>query len=143
MLLNSGPFDLAPGQVNSLSFVVLFVENVPHPNPSIDDLLEAGEDAAELFQSVIVNTDEPDILSVQVNLQPNPMIEEASLSIVNTNERIDQLSIYTADGKLLETIRNINEQTVSINRKDRASGLYYYHLTISDGSTAAGKFIIR
>ncbi len=143
MLLNSGPFDFAPGQVNSISFVVLFVENVPHPNPSIDDLLEAGEDAAQLFQSVIVNTVEPDIQEVQVNLQPNPMGEEATLSILNTNEWINQLSIYSADGKLLETVRNVNEQTVPINRKDRASGLYYYHVTISDGSTASGKFIIR
>jgi hypothetical protein len=144
MLLSSGPFDIEPGEVNSISFAVLFVENVPHPAPSIDSLLAAAEDAQDLYEQKAVVTSTQHIFTPDpdISFYPNPMSDMAILSLSSSRETIKHLTIYSADGKILK-INNVNDQVIRIERQNHPPGLYYYQVFTSKENSYTGKFIIQ
>jgi len=77
------------------------------------------------------------------NIYPNPFVKTAILEISSKDEiRNYELKIYDVMGQEVKTITDINESTITIDRGELTSGIYYYRLTNSKGIAGSGKLII-
>jgi hypothetical protein len=84
------------------------------------------------------------ITETQSALFPNPMSTSATLAISNgvslTNAK---LVISDISGRVVKTQENIFSHTISINRDNLSTGMYFYTLTQNNKVVANGKLIIN
>jgi hypothetical protein len=91
-----------------------------------------------ISQATDLNSDELDMNSL-FTVYPNPVKDELSISISNSNPQNSGISIQSLDGKIIYTANQVvNGQT--INTQPLPSGVYFIKL-ILDGESAVKSFI--
>jgi hypothetical protein len=145
IVIGSGPTRFDPGVVNTLSFVVLFVEDVPHPCPDISPLLEAAEDAQNLFDSFDpeLSTEELGKTPANIQFQPNPMTQQAELIFNELENSVQQVTIYSIEGKLLRNYDSVFGKSLTIEKRELGQGMYFYKILTDDFKVYGGKFIVQ
>ncbi len=143
MIMGLGPFRLAPGAINEMSFAVIFAEDVPHPCPDISPLLEAADDVQELHDGIITSTENLAVSPVNIQFQPNPMTSQAELVFDELENSVQQVSIYSIDGKLMRVYDSNFGKSLTIEKGELIQGMYFYKILTEDFKVYSGKFVVQ
>lgn len=144
MIMGLGPFRLDPGAINKLSFAVIYAEDVPHPCPDISPLLEAADDVQDLYDNgITTSTEELAKTPANIQFQPNPMADQAELIFNDLENSIQQVSIYSIDGKLMQVYDSVFGKSLTIERNELGQGMYFYKILTDDFQVHSGKFIVQ
>jgi hypothetical protein len=83
------------------------------------------------------------MLTSQVSVYPNPVQEELNVNLIETGFGAKTISLYNANGFLIETESLAGQSgTIRIDMQQRSSGLYYLIIWLENGKTVT-KSIIR
>lgn len=128
--------DYFPGQIFNASYAVVFVEDVPHPCPSIERLKEAAVEAAQL---VSTNTKETvlDKNTFDVTIQPNPTNNNIR---IESKSLLDHLTVYNAAGQLVKSFENIQKKKLILDVSSFIQGQYFIKMTNTEGNVDSKKF---
>jgi Tol biopolymer transport system component len=77
----------------------------------------------------------------EVKIFPNPFSTETNF-FTNQNLNNATLTIYSSCGQIVKQVSNISGQTISLNRDNLSSGVYFIRVTQSDKLIATTKLII-
>ncbi len=141
IIISTGPTTLAPDEVQSVSFGVAWVPDVPHPAPDIAPLQAAVDEITD-FYNQLVAVDSPNIISDAVEFIPNPMTEYTRLT-VKGNLKANNISIYNIDGRLMRTYDKIIDNELIINREELPTGVYIYKANFENGQISGGKLLVK
>jgi hypothetical protein len=140
-VMGTGPAYLAPGEALEYSYVLLFVKDVPHPCPDITPLIEAGQEAQQIFD---LNTSTVDVhTDIHLVIFPNPFSSNCTIRINKEGQQIKQLKLINAQGQTVKHYNNLAGNEISIERDQLPAGVYFYHLTTHQDMVASGKIIIQ
>ena len=78
---------------------------------------------------------------VAAEISPNPFSTETNIT-VNGNLNNVTLTIYNSIGQQVKQIKNINKQTISIQRDNLPNGLYFVNLYQNNKIIASNKLVI-
>jgi len=82
--------------------------------------------------------------SMQYQLFQNPLTEKSKLTFNNPEHKPFSFYLYNIQGKLIQTIENIQSDNITIDQNDLTSGIYLFRLISNDYTLALnGKLIIR
>ncbi len=143
MIMGLGPFRLDPGAINKLSFAVIFAEDVQHPCPDISPLIEAAEDVEDLYDGNITSVEELAKASANIQFQPNPMTNQAQLIFNELENSIQQVSVYSIDGKLMRVYDSVFGESLTIEKGGLGQGMYFYKILTDDFKVYSGKFVVQ
>ncbi|MBL4715433.1 MAG: T9SS type A sorting domain-containing protein [Bacteroidia bacterium] len=76
-------------------------------------------------------------------LSPNPFTDNAVISVSHECSGITNVDIYDMTGRLIKTITGLRDNKVIIARGTLPTGMYFYNLQTTDGTSKAGKLIIK
>ena len=109
---------------------------VHHANHHLDTLLFNNSFLVNHFLS-----SSDDLTGKQIVIYPNPFTNQTVLQTykVLTNAT---LALYNSLGQQVKQLNNINGQTVTLNRDNLPSGLYYLQLTQDNQTIATDKIVI-
>ena len=138
-VMNSGPFYMQPGQSNDISFAVIFIEDQPHPCPDITPMLDACEIVQETFDNP-TSVGEYVLPKDELLVFPNPFSETVKISTAGALN-LQDLFIYTVDGKLLKQFNAINAAEFIFEKGSLPNGMYMYKARLENGQMAVGKLI--
>ena len=68
---------------------------------------------------------------IKPKIYPNPVTSNFSLSF-DSPQKVENLSLYTYDGKLLKTIESINSAKIVIHMGDKRKGVYFLKFRIKN-----------
>ncbi len=144
VLVNSGPFTIHSGSVNSMCFAIVYAENIAHPCPNIDPLISAADEVEAFYVDQITSTKEQ-VAEEPANIEliPNPMTNQAELIFKELEHKVLQVGIFSIDGRQVQTYDSPSGNRLTINRKNLSPGIYFYKLLTEDYKLYSGKFIIQ
>ncbi len=76
-----------------------------------------------------------------ISVYPNPFSTQTSMNVSNTNLQNAVLLIFDMDGNIVKRIDNINSGTITIDRVNLNSGMYFYRLMNNNGIIGTGKLV--
>jgi len=101
-------------------------------------------DALSFSGNVPIGINEITKENKSVKLYPNPFASSATITIDPTVKlNMANLIVYNVLGEEIRTINNINNNTITLEKDDMSSGVYFYKLVNSNSEIATGKFIIE
>lgn len=78
-----------------------------------------------------------------VQVYPNPFIDECTILFPNTGNFEHTLELYDLKGRLVRRVEGIVEDRIVIAREGLLSGVYIYVLTGANGNSYKGKIVVR
>jgi Secretion system C-terminal sorting domain len=95
------------------------------------------------FIEVILKTIQPNFADLQLTVVPNPVIEEAIIT-VNTTSHIGKLHLQLCDivGKPIKALTTENTE-FHLRRNDLPAGVYLFEITTDGLRVGSGKIIIQ
>ena len=98
------------------------------------------------IDSVIVNVSvctgfTENVSQQKVLLGPNPFSKFTEITS-DKNFNNAELDVYDMEGNLVKQIKNINSNTIFVDRHGIANGTYYYKISEKNIQIASGKFIV-
>ena len=142
-LVSSGPFRIAPGQVQEFSFAMTYTPAVSHPCPDLSPVCATTETIEALFRQVITTTETLVRPNTNIQFLPNPMSDKAELFFPDLNQQVIYVQIYTIDGRLVADYRQVDGDRLQIERGNWNPGLYIYKLVSKDFKVYSNKFIVQ
>lgn len=143
-VMSAGSFRLDPGAANQMTFCVTHVENVAHPCPNTDILVEALDEVETFYKGGTISSIENVIANhSSIKVVPNPIMDIASIRLENNIAvAFQKLHLFNASGQLVREISPENEQEFKILKEDLKAGIYFYQIITSTEDLFTGKFII-
>ena len=133
-IMSSGPFIKQPGSITFFSFVSFYVEDVSHPCPSLDALLEADKMLEEYHENCFV-IEREDKLSTstkkisnthsEIKIYPNPFSDQL---FINSKDQIEKISIFKSTGQLVAEKKGDEISSNSIHTSLLSSGVYFVRI---------------
>ena len=142
-VIGSGPFRMDPSAINRLTFAVIYADDITYPCPNLNPLSEACQDVENLYDGIISATEELADSSANIVFQPNPMTSQAELIFKDLDNKVQQVDIFSIDGRQVQEYKNISGNTLTINRENLPGGIYFYKLLTEDFKIHSGKFIVQ
>jgi len=136
MVISVGPFDMTPGYQDKITYAVIWVPNVEHPCPDISVL----QQVSDIIAGTVTSTHHPTVDDFQVNLAPHPM-KDKTLLTVSSNEIVQHIRIYAADGRLHRNYEKPDSQLL-IERGNLSAGIYFYEIKLKNGQMKGGKLVV-
>lgn len=144
-VMGSGPTDFAIGETQEVNIAIYWVRP-PQGETFCPDIayLEGAIEEAESLAN-IVGIDDNKSTTLEVNLHPNPMHEQARLRIVDAPPFAKIVFLYTLGGQLVRQYRmNSTENELLIKRNNLPSGIYFYKVIgEKEGSLKVGKMVVN
>ncbi len=141
-LINSGPFRLAPGESTSICYAVMSYFGAELPCPDVTPLIEMGN-AVEAFCESLSSAGEVMADNPAIHFYPNPMSTEGKLVLDDQRHFMQQVALYSMDGRLLNSFSNLHTRELSIQRGDQPAGMYFYKILSSDGRLSTGRLVMK
>jgi len=132
------------GQQTSMTYAVSHITGIEVPCPSTDEIVATAlllDEACE--ELTVTSTKSPINTTANINFSPNPLTHSAQLTIADNQLTTNQVSIFSANGQMIKTLNLTATQQVTIDRNDMHAGMYFYKISLSDGTIATGKFIVQ
>jgi hypothetical protein len=92
-------------------------------------------------QIIIEELSIDNLLTIDINLYPNPSTSSIKLEIING--LIESIELFALNGQVLSSRLNINKETAQIERMDLKSGMYFARITSNTGKTILKKVIFE
>jgi hypothetical protein len=140
ILINSGPFRLAPGESTSICYAVMTKFGVNYPCPDVTPLIEMGN-AIEEFCASLSPANEPIAAANTTQFYPNPLLSEGKLTA--KGEQIESVRLFNANGQLVRHYKDLKTNELTISRGELPAGLYYYGALLGNGQLATGKIAVQ
>ncbi|MCB9338860.1 MAG: T9SS type A sorting domain-containing protein [Lewinellaceae bacterium] len=141
MMINSGPFSLAPGESTTVSYAIFPVFTDDYPCPDITPIVDIGNEIQEVFDGLTAVTN---TLGNKETLRfyPNPMHSEGRLVLSDTRHTIQEAILLGADGRVVKNYRHLHTHELVIQRDNLPAGLYFYKILTSDGQWSTGRAVM-
>ncbi len=100
------------------------------------------------FWEMVDNVSTNDLTPATINIHvfPIPAVDQVTFSIASTANTFDsdncEIVVYDLSGKIVAR-KNVENNSCIINRKDLASGVYFYQLHVAGTSIKSGKLIFN
>lgn len=101
-----------------------------------------GDDDLTTYVEISTSTEEVFVPGTEVNIYPNPFTESATIEIKGISIHNGLLEIFDNLGRKVQTKR-FNGNRVAVQRKDIASGLYFYQLYGDKRRINIGKIFVQ
>jgi hypothetical protein len=137
---SSGPYDLV---IHALEY--FDGKTILHIEVDIPDELYDPINYSIKFRINFTNT----VSTFQQNtiddiiVYPNPSSETTNFYFSNPDNSEYTLIIYDCAGRIINKIANITDNRITLDNDDKQSGLYFYEILKTDGTSGKGKFIIK
>ena len=146
ILMSFGPYHLNPGDVGTLSFAVVTLPSVEYPCPDVTPLVEAANDMVDFYKEQC-----EELLSYTMELTangmvgvfPNPSADFISFKVNRSNLVLENIQLYSVDGKLMKDTGMIFGQTSIVNVDELSSGVYLYRAVLNNGKLATGRIVVE
>ncbi len=142
VVMSSGPFQMQPGAINSMSFAVVFVPNIDYPCPSVSNFEEALDAVDDLFDQM-VPTKEIHSPHLTVNAIPNPFTDQTQLFFPDLRDQVDQVQLFSVDGRLVRQYLSVPGNSLSIDRGGLCDGMYFYKVITRGQRYVSGKLVLK
>ncbi len=143
VVIGSGPYTSQPGSVNTLSFAVVYTNQATYPCPSLDPLTEAANDVQGFYQNTVGTKETLTQISANIRFHPNPMSEYAKLTFDDLENNVQQVDVFSIDGRQVQSYGNISGSSLEIQRDNLSPGIYFYKLLTDDFKIHSGKFVLQ
>ncbi len=143
VIISSGPTAFQPGMVNNLCFAIVYEDNIDYPCPSLNPFHVAAN-TVELFYNSLTSTQE-ELADIPANIQfqPNPMSDYAKLIFDDLENQVQQVDVFSIDGRQVQSYGNISGSSLEIQRDNLSPGIYFYKLLTEDFKIHSGKFVVQ
>lgn len=142
-VMSVGPSELQPGDIKHLVFSVVWTPDVPHPCPNLGALQDAADEIRGFYEQELVAVQTPIHPTANVSIMPNPMTNQAVLN-VESQDKIRNIELHAANGRLLRTYNNVDNQTNQIiERGTLPTGVYFYTVNFDNGLMKSGKIVMQ
>ena len=102
------------------------------------------DDVQDLYDNgITTSTEELAKTPANIQFQPNPMADQAELIFNDLENSIQQVSIYSIDGKLMQVYDSVFGKSLTIERNELGQGMYFYKILTDDFQVHSGKFIVQ
>ncbi len=137
-------FRMEPGDVKTMSFAVIAALDVAHPCPDVSVLQDVGDEVCDFYsENVVTNTSTPFYNESGLTLSPNPMNDQTQLSFTNKDEQLNTVQIYSVNGQLVRTYSSLSANSLSIEKGNLTTGMYFYKALSKGGKAYSGKFVVN
>ena len=144
MLMNFGPFELDNNEYNTMTFSVTGVENVPHPCPDINPLIDRTNLVKDWWDNRVINgnikVDEQLLNPLKVH--PNPATQMIRLSIEG-DEKISEIIICNLQSQILQKTQVDNQKSLDLRCDELIPGVYFIRVRLTNGLMLIEKLIIN
>ncbi|OFY28525.1 MAG: hypothetical protein A2275_04070 [Bacteroidetes bacterium RIFOXYA12_FULL_35_11] len=79
----------------------------------------------------------------KISIVPNPVFDVSNIILFSFDDQIKDYFIYNSCGEILKSLKNVNTNSISVNKKDFSSGIYFYKIKTDKNIEFAGKFIVE
>ncbi len=114
--------------------------NIISTNSSLSYLVNYGTNLVANFSSTS-NINEEGELKNKIQISPNPFTAQTTLQTDKIFKNAT-LTLYNSLGQQVRQVNNISGQTVTIQRNNLSSGLYYFQLTNNNQTIATDKLVV-
>lgn len=150
-LMNFGPFNLKAEEFNTMVFAVTGVEDVKHPCPEIDPLIERTNALKELWDRRLLssnknlNSSEEGALSIY----PNPIsingsnVKTGILNLVlEMPYNFQEVEIFDLDLRIVKRLKSYQTNKMEINVHEFSTGIYFVKVICTEGKTFTKKLVL-
>lgn len=88
---------------------------------------------------VVDGVNELDVLKVEIS--PNP--SASGRVTISSKESINEIVIYSVNGRMVESIDNINNKSIDLNTTDFLPGVYLVNMRFDNGYVTSKRLIIK
>lgn len=78
-----------------------------------------------------------------LNIYPNPLTQNTTIEFQNSKKEKCTLTLFDNQGRLVEVLGNITSETIQLERKNLANGLYFFQLRTDKQIITSGKLAIE
>ena len=142
-IMSSGPIQLQPASINNFCFAVVYAPNLEYPCPSLDPLTEAANAVEDFYNTVTSTQEELADAPANIQFQPNPMSDYAKLIFDDLENQVQQVNVFSIDGRQVQSYNNISGSSLEIQRGNLSPGIYFYKLLTEDFKIHSGKFVVQ
>ncbi len=93
-------------------------------------------------EALLLNTDENVVTNSVINFAPNPFVNELMIRSETVLQNVT-FKLYNMQGQLVREIRNLSGNSVSLNRENLSSGLYFAQLFENNKLIKTSKLIVQ
>ncbi|MBP6335172.1 MAG: T9SS type A sorting domain-containing protein [Bacteroidia bacterium] len=143
-LQSTGQFTMQPGELNRVSFAVIWAnDSAGGPFYSRAALIRADD----LVQSLADNCFDLNTIDIsetafeKINLYPNPASRNLTVEMPFNDGSSMNLKIYSSEGKLVKEHSAYKDRVRQVDISDLVDGVYFIRITSSKGSTYSSKFL--
>ena len=105
------------------------------------ELYTAGIGSGTIFKVVDATLGIAENSLSDLKLFPNPTKDTITLEVSNSIIRIQSIDIYTIQGKLISSQKDLNSQTTTVSTKEFQNGIYVVKVTDSENNSMFKKII--
>jgi hypothetical protein len=101
-----------------------------------------GGDLLDFVEIGIVDTDDPIVKGLDVNVFPNPFVEQTTFTLEGWTGATPQLELVDASGRVVRTA-NFRDHQLFFERDALPVGMYFYRITAATQLLSTGKLMIQ
>lgn len=143
VLINSGPFNLASGESNSISYAVMANFEVEYPCPDITPLIEQALAVQEVANNQFTATHEKASPAAALQFSPNPLSGTGLLRIQQPDLFFEKVELHTLDGRLVRRYDGLSANALLVEREGLAPALYFLTAQLSNGQVGTVKVVVQ
>ena len=141
MMLNSGPYNLNPGEKITITYAVITQLSADYPCPSFEIITQMGEEIANECEG-FTDVSDVNLNPSDISVFPNPMNNFTEIVSKNSNNPLTEIILTNASGKTVRTFSNLNSNRFLLEKKDLTSGIYFLKIVTKRNLPKTEKLII-
>ncbi len=139
IVISSGGTSLEPGEKTKVSYAAIVTEAVVHPCPDITPLIDASNDAQDVYDGLTTNNRNI-VFSTKVKISPNPTNDIVNIQN-SENEAIESLTLTTVDGKIIKHFTDLNASNYQLDLSNQVTGIYFLNIKTENGKVGVSKVV--
>lgn len=148
-VISSGPIDLKPGEVQNITYAIIWVRPPvgTYPCPDIKVLTDVAEEVQTFFDTTHIVTSVSTMTHQQnfnpvIRVYPNPLETTALMEFSGSLNQAKTVHIYNFSGQLIKTYANVSGSTLLLENENWHSGIYYYQVFQDQQVIGSGKLMV-
>ena len=141
MVISTGPTVMEPSTVKDFTFAIIGIPNEAGPCDGSTASIISASNAIDDFHNTVVSTQAVFVDNHSISIAPNPMTNQAAFDFGKLSGQIEQVQLFSVDGKLVRTYASIDNE-LTINKNDLDSGMYFYKVTTTSNQLLSGKLMV-
>lgn len=107
------------------------------------ELYIAGISSGSIYRIIDANLSVSESDFNRIKLYPNPASASVILDLTNASNTIESIRFYDLQGKLVKTIKELENQIIEISTKELSKGMYFVKISSVDNKQITQKLLIN